>query len=115
MDRHRFSSIGHSDHVYCSPLDSSRVDQLLDLLDLPSSARVIDVGCGKAELLIRLVERYGVSATGVDISPYFMADARRYAAARIPDGRLDLHEMDATQYAVDPGSLDMAVSLGSAY
>ena len=113
MDKHRFSSIGHTDHVYCSPLDPNRVEQLLGLLDLPSSAQVIDVGCGKAELLIRLVERYGVRATGVDISPYFIDEAQRRAAARIPAGSLELQRADAASHPVEPESFDMAVSIGS--
>lgn len=114
MDRHRFSSIGHTDHVYCSPLDPSRVEQVLGLLDLSPSARVVDFGCGKAELLIRLVERFGVKAVGVEVSPYFVAEARRRSTGRIPYEMLELREQDAAELTVPPGSLDLAIAIGAA-
>ena len=44
---------------------------------LPTTARVVDIACGKGEFLIRLVEAYGVRGVGVDLSPFFIADAAR--------------------------------------
>ena len=35
MNRLRFSTIAHRDHVFCSPMSSAMADQLVDLLDLP--------------------------------------------------------------------------------
>lgn len=67
MNRLRFSTIAHRDQVFCSPLSSAKADQLVALLDLPKPARVLDVGCGKAELLLRIIARYGAVGVGVDL------------------------------------------------
>jgi ubiquinone/menaquinone biosynthesis C-methylase UbiE len=38
---------------------------------------VVDIACGKGEFLIRFAEAYGARGTGVDISPFYIADAER--------------------------------------
>src|SRR5437588_4357178 len=81
MDHLKFTAIAHTDHLFCSPLSEEKADRLIDLLDLHPAAHVLDAGCGKAELLIRVVERYGATGVGVDKSPYFM----RYAREKLKD------------------------------
>jgi ubiquinone/menaquinone biosynthesis C-methylase UbiE len=116
MDRMRFSTIAHGDHVFCNPIGEERVDRVLDLLALDSGDRVIDVGCGKAEMLIRLVERRGVRAVGVDLNGEYLREARRRAAQRsIPDEHLELHEADARTVPLTPGSFGAALCIGSTH
>lgn len=98
MDRDRYSSIAHAGLAYCNPISHAKAEQLIDLLDLPKGAWVIDIGCGKAELLIRLVERYGVRAVGVDRSARFLDEARRRAQPRVPGPALSLHQADAAEF-----------------
>ena len=59
LDRAKLTAIGHADHVICNPVGEEKVDAVLDLLDLPPDARALDAGCGKAEILMRLIERRG--------------------------------------------------------
>jgi SAM-dependent methyltransferase len=55
------------------------VEFLRALLDLPSGARVLDVGCGPGRHSVRLAAA-GLAVTGIDVSPGFLeiaaADAR---------------------------------------
>jgi len=113
MDRAKFTAISHRGIAHCNPVSAAKIDQLIDLLDLPPTAAAIDFGCGKAELLLRLIARYGVKATGIDRSAPMLAEARVQAAARDPGRLLTLHETDAAAFPVGPGSLDLAVCIGA--
>ena len=93
LDRAKLTAIGHADHVICNPVSFQKVDGVLDLLELPPRARVLDAGCGKAEILIRLIERRGVTGThecdtseeesiGAGAAPYGVWMARRSRGPR---------------------------------
>ena len=69
MDIWKFFAVGHERHVFCNPLSDARVDELIELLELSEGSRVLDVGCGKGEFLVRTAMRWKCSAVGVDISP----------------------------------------------
>jgi len=98
MDMWKYYDITHRDHVLCNPLHPEKLDELLVLLDLEPGARVVDIACGKAELLLRLHERYGIRGWGVDISPYVIAEATERKARAAPDAPIDFLEMDGASY-----------------
>jgi SAM-dependent methyltransferase len=73
------------------------------------------VGCGKAEMLIRLVARTRARALGLDLNPGFLDEARSEAGRRIPDGRLELRLADASELDEPPGSFALALCVGSSH
>lgn len=110
------SDVFHYDGlVYWGPLHPTKMEGVLDLIRLSPGDRVLDVGCGRAELLIRLIERYQVSATGLDRSSAALDHARAEAASRTPTGELTLVETDATEYSAESGSLACVSWLGGPY
>ena len=115
MDRWKFYDVTHRDHVICNPLGSAKLDELVSLLDLPVGARVLDIACGKAELLLRLVERYGATGDGVDLSPYCVADARALAQQRVPGAGVRFHEQDGRDFAAPVGAFDLAMCVGASW
>jgi SAM-dependent methyltransferase len=123
MDRWKYYDITHRDHVVCNPTSVEKLDELIALLDLKKRARVLDIACGKAELLIRIIERYGCSGVGVDLSPYFIASAREKAKARVgrsqtrgrKGARLELIEGDGAAYDGESGSFDLVMCLGASW
>ena len=115
MDRWRFYDITHRDHTICNPLSVAKLDELVGLLDLPAGARVLDIACGKAELLLRLAERYGIEGDGVDLSPYCVADARALAQRRVPGATLRFHEQDGKDFAAPPATYDLAACIGASW
>jgi SAM-dependent methyltransferase len=101
--------------VICNPLSSAKLDELVELLNLRPDARVLDIGCGKAELLIRLAERYSAGAIGVDLSPPFVAAARASALRRVPDADFTFIEVDGARFVAEPERFDLAVCLGASW
>jgi 2-polyprenyl-3-methyl-5-hydroxy-6-metoxy-1,4-benzoquinol methylase len=66
--------------------------------------RVLDIGCGKAELAYDLAQRAGANVTGIDVDRAYLAFAR----ARFVHPRLELIEADATT-SLPTGPFDVVV------
>jgi SAM-dependent methyltransferase len=115
MDRTRFSTIAHRDHVYCNPIGAEKIDRVLALLDLSPVARVIDVGCGKGELLARVAERYGASGVGIDTNGEFLREARARVESRAPGVAIDLREVDFAKYDDAPGAFAAGFCIGATH
>jgi SAM-dependent methyltransferase len=115
MDRWKYFDITHRDHVLCNPTSLAKLQEIIEILALPDGTRVLDIACGKAESLVRLVERYGCSAVGVDASPYFIREARERAAGRASNAGIDFHEVDGAKYDGSPESFDVVMCLGASW
>jgi SAM-dependent methyltransferase len=117
MDIWKYFDVTHRKHVLCNPMDVAKLDELLGLFDLPDGAAVVDIASGKGEVLVRLAERYpGLRGTGVDISPFFVEQARALAAARVPDAALEWPCMAGADWApAAPASLDLAMCIGAEF
>src|SRR5205823_3560661 len=74
-----FSAIAHRDHAYCNPIAAAKIERMLELVSLVGDASVLDLGCGRGELSLKLVERFQARVTAVDISSP-MLDAMRQRA-----------------------------------
>ncbi len=78
-------------------------------LDLPSGARVLDVGCGVGRWSRRLAER-GAEVTGIDLSPTMIREARRRAFAAGLAGRCRFLVRDAARLDL-PQRFDLILSV----
>jgi SAM-dependent methyltransferase len=114
IDIWKFYSVTHSHHVVCNPTSIAKVDELIGLLRLSPGVAVLDIACGKGEMLIRLAERYGVSGVGVDISPYFVADTKRKLRDRVSGAQIEILNMDGADYSTDQ-LFDLAMCIGASW
>jgi SAM-dependent methyltransferase len=112
MNRYKFSAIAHREHAYCNPIAAAKIEHALDLLPLDANAAVLDLGCGRGELALRMIERFGARVTGVDHSAAMLDAARERALARGVLGRLELLELDIAKFEPEPESFDLAAMLG---
>ena len=115
MHRQTYGTIAHPSLRYNNPCSPAKMEELLDLLHLPAQALVLDIGTGKAELLIRLVERYQVSALGLELDASDLQAAREQIAARMPPGRLELRQDDARTFEPGPQAFDLACCIGACH
>ena len=116
MDTWKFYDVTHREHVVCNPTNEAKLARLVGLLRLARGARVVDVASGKGEFLVRLAEAYGVSALGIDISPYFVGQARRRAAERVPGADVTFTLMDGAQFRPErPHEFTLASCLGASW
>jgi hypothetical protein len=104
----------HAHLDFNAPLSDARVDRLIRTLHPLDEARVVEVGCGWAELLLRIaVAHRSVHAIGVDTDAAAIAHGRANAAARGLADRVELHVGDARQW--DPAAADVAICIGASH
>ena len=79
---------------------------------IPPGARILDVGCGTAELSLLLAALTGPAGevVGVDVSPRMLEVGLRKVAAARPAARVRLLEGDALALPFDGGAFDAAAS-----
>ena len=83
------------------------VDFLVEALGLVPGTRVLDVGCGPGRHALELARR-GMTVTGVDRSPDFVALAREVAAAEVLTAEFEI--LDVRDLAFD-GEFDAVICL----
>lgn len=107
----KFSAIAHTNHDVLNPISDAKIERVIDVLRLDERARVLDLGCGKAEVLLRIIERYRCAGVGVDLNPRFIQAARRAASSRVPDADLTLLLGKAEDQALE-ANFDVGIAMG---
>ena len=116
MDMWKYYYICLKRHFLCNPFNKEKFEKFCSLLRLKRGARVLDVGCGKGEFLIRLAELYDISGVGVDLSPYFAKDFLEKYQKRIPRSDIKILEMDGADYKPEsPESFDLTMCIGASW
>ncbi len=107
----KFSAIAHSTHALLNPIGLHKVDRTIEMMQLGADARVVDIGCGKAEVLIRIGTRYGCEGLGVDLNPHFVEAARAAVNQRVPEARIRIVQSEGAD-AAGTEPWDLAVAMG---
>ena len=113
MSPDKFSAIAHRDHDYCNPVTAAKIERILDLMPLDAGARVLDLGCGRAELALRIIERFGSTVVAVERSPYMLDAARERAEWTGALAKLHLDDRDIRAFRADPETFHLTVMLGA--
>jgi len=83
-----------------------RVRRLLDFLCPVTGSRVLDVGCGRGELIKAILKRQAKFAVGIDYSSTAIAIAQKTLSEEIFDSRCLLLEANATCLPFATGTFD---------
>ena len=111
MDQARLSWIAHRFHRFCSPIDPSRLDELLAHVPLRAGDRVLDVGCGNGEMLAHVTRAVGARGLGLERSPFLIPEIQRRIDAGAP---MEVAPGDAQDAALAPG-FALAMCIGSTH
>lgn len=101
--------------LWNAPISEAKMSRLFASLELRADQRVLDVGCGCGEVLIRLAERYTIRGTGIDTSSKHLAEANRRASGRVPEAAIQFIEADAQALSMDSESFDLAICMGATH
>jgi SAM-dependent methyltransferase len=112
-----YSFVGHKHLAFMNPMPEGVYDHVVAILPLSPGATIADFGSGFGELSLRLIERFGVHADCVELSPLMAGVARERAAARVPAELIRIHEGDAGAFkaTIPPESFDLTICVGSSH
>ncbi|MFC2035399.1 SAM-dependent methyltransferase [Chloroflexota bacterium] len=114
LDIWKFFDVTHQYHVVLNPMSIAKIDELIELLKLEPQAEVLDIACGKGEILTRIAERYTISGVGVDISPFFVTDAKQKLKERVPNSRMEILNIGGEDYKPDR-LFDLSMCIGASW
>jgi SAM-dependent methyltransferase len=101
--------------MFNCPLSLEKADRLVEILALTDPARVVDVGCGAGEFLIRVLERYGGHGIGIDPDADALGQCRSRAEGRVSLDRLDLRQQSVDAFNWPEHPFDAAICVGSTH
>jgi hypothetical protein len=107
----------HAAVPFMNPFGEAAVDAAIAALAPPDGARVVETGCGAAELLLRVLEAFPAArGVGVDPDPHALARARAAAAARLPEDRApELIEARAQDAGLPAGAWDLVINVAASH
>lgn len=91
-------AIAESSHRILDPFTPGKLDELGAALRLEAGMGMLDLACGKGEALCRWSSQHGITGTGVEINPPFVAAARERARELGIEEQLSFIETDAAGF-----------------
>jgi SAM-dependent methyltransferase len=97
-------------HELQNPISADKIRLLGEHLGLGPSSHVLDIASGKGGPARILAGEFGCRLTCVENAPEFTSVARERATALI-----EVVEMDAQDFEIEPGAYDAALCLGASF
>jgi SAM-dependent methyltransferase len=114
VDVHHYHRISESTHRIMNPLTPERLTLVGEICGLRQDLAVLDLACGKGEMLCLFAAKFGASGVGVDIYPPLIADARARAVELGVADHVQFVEGDAAQ-PLDVGRFGVVSCLGASW
>ncbi|MGQ5714907.1 SAM-dependent methyltransferase [Enterobacter cloacae] len=114
MDIPRIFTISESEHRIHNPFTPEKYATLGRVLRMKQGARILDLGSGSGEMLCTWARDYGITGTGIDMSPLFTAQAKLRAEELGVSERVQFIHNDAAGYVADE-KCDVAACVGATW
>ncbi len=115
LDVFRYHEISESTHRILNPLAPAHLETLAEICGVGEGTRVLDLACGKAELLCQFAARHQASGVGIDIHEPMLAVGRARSDELGVDGRVLLVEGDASRPADVGDDYDVVACIGATW
>jgi SAM-dependent methyltransferase len=111
----RYHEISESSHRIMNPLSRDKLLLLGELCRIGQGTRLLDLACGKGEMLCLFARDRGAGGVGIDIHAPFLADARARAAELGVERAVTFIDGDAGDPAGLVGSFDIVSCIGATW
>ena len=115
MDRFELYNISEQYMELINPLTPEKIITVGKFLELKKASKVIDFGCGFAEVLVLWAEAFGISGIGIDIRKH----ACERATTKIKDhglsDRIEIVCCKGDEYSYEKGVFDVAACIGASF
>lgn len=111
----RYHEIAERYRRILNPFSVQKLLRVGRIAGLRRGVRVLDLACGKGEMLCQWARRFGISGVGVDHSRVFLAAAHSRAKEFKINRKVRFVEADAGEYAIDPKSYDAICCIGATW
>lgn len=107
--------IAESRHRIQNPFSDAKLALLGEVARIGRDTRILDLACGKGELLSTWAAAHGSRGTGVDVSEVFLRAAEARAVELGVSERIEYVLGDAGRYDAEPGGYDVASCIGATW
>ena len=111
----RYHEISESSHRIMNPLSVDKLLLLGDICRVGKLTRLLDLACGKGELLCLFARDLGASGVGIDMHAPFLADARARATELGVERAVTFVEGDAGNPPELGGRFDIVSCIGATW
>ncbi|HEY8686791.1 MAG TPA: class I SAM-dependent methyltransferase [Chloroflexota bacterium] len=111
----RFHEIAEAEHRILNPYTEEKLRLLGMVCRLQEDQRLLDLCCGKGEMLSTWSRDHGIGGVGVDISEVFLTAARQRAAQLQVEDRVRFVHSDASTYRNDAAPYDLVSCIGATW
>ncbi len=111
----RFHEIAETYHRILDPFTDEQLMLLGEICRLNPGTKLLDLACGKGEMLCRWAQKYGVHGIGVDISSDFLESAKSRAKELNVSNNLTFIQGDAGNYSSETHAYDVVSCLGATW
>jgi SAM-dependent methyltransferase len=111
----RCHEIAEADHRILNPFTVEKLRLLAEVCRLEEGQRLLDLCCGKGEMLCTWSRERRISGVGVDISHVFLDAAGKRAAELGVEGRVRFVHGDASAYQNNEAPFDVVSCIGATW
>ncbi|AYY82810.1 MULTISPECIES: SAM-dependent methyltransferase [Proteus] len=114
MDIPRIFTISESEHRIHNPFTPEKYDTLGRVLRMKPDSHILDLGSGSGEMLCTWARDYGITGTGIDMSPLFTTQAKLRAKELGVNKQVHFIHNDAAGYVMSE-KCDVAACIGATW
>jgi SAM-dependent methyltransferase len=111
----RLHEIAESEQRILNPITPDKLNLVGEACRPMAGQRMLDLACGKGEMLCQFARQHGIVGLGVDISSVFLDAARARASEFGVADRVDFAQGDAGEVPVDSVGFDLVSCIGATW